>query len=218
MPLSTFENIYLWLRSQPILYRFTLGTRILLALAFLPTGLVKLMGRRFATGLDQAEGGAGEFFEILYSSGLYWQFLGLGQMVAGLLILWHRTSAAGSVLFLAIISNIFFITISYNFSGTWMISSLMLLASLWLCMWEWDRIRYMFDFGNKNSYAIPELSLKGGLEKIIYITGFMSGLLLFMMMRGFFVSENLMKSCFGITIFCFITAIMLGIKYRKSII
>ncbi len=36
-------------RAAPWLQRFTLMNRLLLAMAFLPTGLVKLAGRRFTT-------------------------------------------------------------------------------------------------------------------------------------------------------------------------
>ena len=34
-------------RATPVLRRFTLMNRLLLAMAFLPTGLVKLTGQRF---------------------------------------------------------------------------------------------------------------------------------------------------------------------------
>jgi len=78
------------MRSQPLLYRLTLGTRVLLAAGFIPTGMVKLLGERFTTmSPDTALGG---FFETLYQSGLYWQFLGATQVVAGVLILLPATA------------------------------------------------------------------------------------------------------------------------------
>ena len=39
--LSTLQR---WIRSRPLLYRLTLGTRVLLAVGFIPSGLVKLLG------------------------------------------------------------------------------------------------------------------------------------------------------------------------------
>ncbi len=38
-----------WVRSRPVLYRLTLGTRVLFAVGFIPTGAVKLLGRRFTS-------------------------------------------------------------------------------------------------------------------------------------------------------------------------
>jgi hypothetical protein len=60
-----------WVRARPLLYRLTLGTRVLLAVGFIPTGMVKLLGRRFTT--MSPESGIGGFFETLYQSGPYWR-------------------------------------------------------------------------------------------------------------------------------------------------
>ena len=38
-----------WVRARPVLYRLTLGTRVLLAVGFIPTGAVNLLGRRFTS-------------------------------------------------------------------------------------------------------------------------------------------------------------------------
>src|ERR1700749_5079192 len=81
-----------WVRARPLLYRLTLGTRLLLAVGFIPAGMVKLLGRRFT--LMSPESDIGGFFETLYRSGLYWQFLGLTQVAAGLLVLWNATADA----------------------------------------------------------------------------------------------------------------------------
>ena len=97
-------------RTNGSLIRFTLGLRILLAIAFIPTGTVKLMGRRFTKGVPEEDSPL-IIFEVLYQSTPYWQFVGLVQIVAGLLVLFHRTSAVGSILFMAITTNILFITI-----------------------------------------------------------------------------------------------------------
>ncbi len=215
---TLFDEIYIWIRSQPLLYRFTLGTRILLALAFIPTGLVKVLGRRFATNLDTTDGGVGAFFEILYSSGSYWQFLGLSQMLAGILILWRKTSAIGSIMFLAIISNIFFITISYDFKGTWIITTLLVLAASWLCIWDWDKIRYLIDAKDSVVFQLPELSLQKGLEQGVYIVGFIAGLLFFSMIRGMGLgmTKTVTIILLCVIFVCFMLAIGLGIKNRHK--
>ena len=98
------------IRTEPLLYRFTLGTRILLAIGFIPTGIVKILGLRFSLLSTETEVGA--FFEILYQSGVYWQFLGLAQILAGVFVLIRATSVVGAVMFFGITLNIFLITIS----------------------------------------------------------------------------------------------------------
>ena len=64
-----------WARTRPVLYRLTLGTRVLLAVGFIPTGAVKLLGRRFTSMSPESD--IGLFFETPCRSGPYWRFLGL---------------------------------------------------------------------------------------------------------------------------------------------
>lgn len=47
-------------------------------------------------------------------------------------------------LFLFIMSNIWVITISLHFSGTWFITSLMLLAVIMQLVWDYDKWKYIF--------------------------------------------------------------------------
>src|SRR6201986_3150313 len=115
-----------WVRARPLLYRLTLGTRLLLAVGFIPTGMVKLLGRRFT--LMSPESDIGLFFETLYRSGLYWHFLGLTQVAAGLLVLWNATATVGAMMFFGIMLNVFVITLSYDFRLTPVVTGLMLLA------------------------------------------------------------------------------------------
>lgn len=89
---------------MPLLYRFTLGIRALLAMGFIPTGMVKLLGYRFTSLITESAVGA--FFEALYQSGMYWNFIGFTQVMAGILILVPASSALGALLFLGIILNI----------------------------------------------------------------------------------------------------------------
>lgn len=133
------DQLFLWIRSKPFFYRFTLFTRILLAAGFIPTGLVKALGERFT--LNSPEHPIGAFFEAMYQTGLYWRFLGLTQIVAGLLLLWPRYAHLGAGIFLGIITNIFVITVALDFNGTPIVTGLMLLAVLYLCLWDYHRFR-----------------------------------------------------------------------------
>ncbi|WP_261663555.1 hypothetical protein [Deinococcus sp. Marseille-Q6407] len=118
---------------------FTWLTRVLLWLAFLPSGLVKLMGQPFTT-LPVSDP-IGYFFDALLETGTYYQFIGAAQLLAGLLILIPRTAAVGAVLYLCIITNIFVLTVSLGFGGTTVITGLMLLAALYLLAWDYPRWR-----------------------------------------------------------------------------
>jgi uncharacterized membrane protein YphA (DoxX/SURF4 family) len=139
--LLLLDRFFLWVRLNRWCYRFTLFTRILLAAGFIPTGMVKLLGRRFA-GISMDEP-IGFFFEAFHQSGGYWRFIGASQVLAGLLLLWPRTAHLGAALFAPIMVNIFAITLSMQFGGTPLVTGPMLLAVIYLCMWDFHRFRPM---------------------------------------------------------------------------
>jgi hypothetical protein len=143
--------------QHPATARFTLMCRILLAVAFIPTGSVKLMGERFTSlGMDTS---VGAFFEAMYQTGSYWRFLGLSQVLAGVLLLISATAFYGAVLFLPILVNVVVITIAIEFKGTPMITMAMLLANLWLLAWDLPRWRAVL-------MADGTRSVMGGLTRL----------------------------------------------------
>ena len=127
-------------------------TRYLVGGAFVFASLIKIKGHRF-TQMEGTVAGhnPGYFFEMMYQSGLYWQFIGVAQCVAGLLLLTQRYALLGALAYLSIMANIFVITISYDFAGTPVITGLMLLAGLLLLAWDWNRLRVVV-----NLPALPE--------------------------------------------------------------
>jgi hypothetical protein len=120
-------------------------TRYLIGGAFVFASLIKIKGHRFTQIPDDGGHSVGHFFEMMYQSGLYWQFLGWAQLVAGLLLLTQRFALLGAVLFLGIIGNIFVITLSYDFAYTPVITGLMLLATVLLLLWDWNRLRVLLN-------------------------------------------------------------------------
>ena len=64
MPVAVVDEFFLRVRSKALVFRFTVFTRVLLAASFIPTGMVKLLGRRFTTIPDSTPIGA--FFESMY--------------------------------------------------------------------------------------------------------------------------------------------------------
>jgi uncharacterized membrane protein YphA (DoxX/SURF4 family) len=182
------SGLQLWARSRPLPYRLTLGTRLLLAVGFIPTGVVKLLGRRF-TNMSPASP-IGGFFETLYQSGPYWRFLGLAQVAAGLLVLWPRTATLGALAFFAIMLNVFFITVSYDFRGTPVVTGLMLLATVYLLLWDYDRLRGLVGAGGGLAPPPAGQRLRGPLERGAYVAGFAFGLAFFSAARGLVVPHR----------------------------
>ena len=131
-------DIHTWVRAQPWLSRFTLMNRILLAMAFIPTGMVKVMGRRFTE--IPIENPIGFFFEGMYRSGPFWHFIGGVQVLAAVLLLIPRTAVLGALLFAPIAISILLITIGLDFGGTVFITSGMMLSVTYLICWDADRI------------------------------------------------------------------------------
>lgn len=143
--------------------------RYLIALAFVPSGFTKLMGERF-TQLPKSEA-VGQFFEVLYQSGVYYHFLGLAQIITAILLMTQRFALIGTFLFLAITSNICMITISLPFKGTWIITSSMMFAGFILLYWDKNRIAELYSDHHvqKKRYApvVSKLWINAGVIYII---------------------------------------------------
>ncbi len=140
------------LKHSLLLQLAIIYTRYLVGGAFVFASLIKIKGHRF-TQMEGTVAGhnPGYFFEMMYQSGLYWQFIGVAQCVAGLLLLTQRYALLGALAYVSIMANIFVITISYDFAGTPVITGLMLLAGLLLLAWDWNRLRVV-----ANQPAVPE--------------------------------------------------------------
>ncbi len=170
-------------RATPVLQRFTLMNRLLLAMAFLPTGLVKLTGQRFT--ILPVDDPVGFFFEAMYRTGPYWRFIGLVQVLAAVLLLVPRTATLGALLFLPVVGSILLITIGVGFGLTAVIVAAMLLANLWLLCWDADRIRAAgADLWGSRRDVHPLRDMHE-LERAGWLLGGTTGMGLFLATRGF---------------------------------
>lgn len=84
-----------------------------------------------------------QFFRVMTESGLYWRFIGWTQIFAGVLLITQRFAKSGALIFFGMISNIFIITLSYDFRGTPIITGLMLLASIYLLLWDARSLQFL---------------------------------------------------------------------------
>lgn len=155
------------IKSTVLAQLFIIYTRYLIGSAFVFASIVKIKGERFSRpGMDDPMGTPFHLFETLYQTGLWWQFMGWGQFLAGVLLLTQRYALLGAVMNFPIVLNVFFITISLDFSGTPMITSGMLLANIILLMWHWPQLKI---FINKKPDSFSTGSVEG--LKIWEITG-----------------------------------------------
>jgi uncharacterized membrane protein YphA (DoxX/SURF4 family) len=134
------DGLHARARAHPVLQRLAVVSRILSAVGFIPTGLVKVLGHRFTTVVD-LDDPISAFFEAMYRTGAYWRFIGWAQVLAGVCILVPRLTTLGAMLFLPVLANIFVITVALRFTGTPIVVGLMLLADAFLLIWDYDRLK-----------------------------------------------------------------------------
>lgn len=103
------------------------------------------MGDRFTLlGIDNP---VGFFFDALFQTGVYWNFIGIAQLFAALFLVIPRTVSLGAVLYFPIILNIFVITVSMDFKGTVYITGMMLLGSIYLLVWDFAKLKPLLSKG-----------------------------------------------------------------------
>ena len=183
-PLPTsLAPLHKWVRRQPWLARFTLLSRVLLAMAFLSTGLVKVAGQRFT--LMPVDTPIGFFFEAMYQTGPFWYFIGFVQVAAALLLLIPSTTLVGALICLPISFSILLITWGVGFGNTVFVAAGMTLSAAYLVCWDGDRVwSSARTILGRNPGPAP---LEGAsiLERAGWLIGSTAGLALFLGTRGF---------------------------------
>lgn len=142
--LNKFEQFHAEVRNNKWLGYFTIFLRIALAYAFLMAGFTKVDGERF-TSLSNNHP-MGHYLEALFHTGFYYTFIGVAQMLAGLLLLIPRTALLGALLYFPIILNICILSYAVRFDGSLLTSPLMVLANLYLICWDYHRIKFILPF------------------------------------------------------------------------
>jgi uncharacterized membrane protein YphA (DoxX/SURF4 family) len=97
---------------------FILAARVLLASTFISYGYSKLTDSQFGLTAAQAALPVGQLglFKLswyLFGQEPFKSFVGVSQVVAGLLLLWNRTALLGALLLLPIAANVLVIDITY---------------------------------------------------------------------------------------------------------
>ena len=168
--LQPIFNLIEWLKGKVLVKIFVIYLRYLIGFAFVFASLVKMQGERF-TQID-LKNPIGHFFEAMYQTGWYWQFLGWSQFFAGVLLLTQRFATVGALVFLPIILNIFVITHAIDFgSGTPIITSLMLLGNVFLILWDYRKWMILFEEDHQIKLDLSGTKDAFMTDKIWSVTG-----------------------------------------------
>jgi uncharacterized membrane protein YphA (DoxX/SURF4 family) len=139
------EGLISKLKQNKILQIFTISIRYLLGTSFVWASILKIQGRRFTPQSAEHEpiNSLNHFFESMYQSGLYWHFIGWGQLMAGFLLMSQIFSTLGAVVFFPLMLNIFIITISFGWVGVLHVTLPMLLINIYLLLWDWNKLKFV---------------------------------------------------------------------------
>ena len=149
---NNLDTLHKSVTGNRALQIFTAFTRILLAIGFIPPSIKKIMHEPFTMLPDSHP--VGHYFNALYATGFYYEFIGWGQLIAAILLLFPRTAHLGALAFFPIILNIAVLTSSVGFAGTNYLTALMLLAATYLVAWDYDRLKPIF-FSNRKEKTRP---------------------------------------------------------------
>lgn len=167
--MNRFEEIYYEAKSDNWFQRFAIFCRLALAASFIPAGYIKIIGERFAAGLP-SNNPLGHYFDALHLTGYYYTFIGVAQIVTAILLLIPRTSLLGALMYFSLIVNICVLTYATRFDGT-RIVTIMLLASLFLLIWDYDRLKYILPFKQPNTDPYVLKKPRGVRLRVIFFGG-----------------------------------------------
>lgn len=180
------EEIYYEAKADDWFKGFAVFCRIALAISFIPTGIVKIMGERFAAGLP-SNNPLGHYFDALYQTGYYYTFIGIAQLIIAILLLIPRTALLGALMYFPIIINICVLTYATRFEGTRLVT-MMVLASLFLLIWDYDRLKQIVASKQQNTVSNkPNKSLAVRLRIIFFGGSF--AVLAFIIIGTFYLFE-----------------------------
>src|SRR6195256_115420 len=142
--MNRIEELYYEAKADKWFKRFAVFCRIALAASFIPAGYLKIVGERFAAGLP-SNNPLGHYFDALHLTGYYYTFIGIAQIITAILLLIPRTALLCALIYFPIIVNICVLTYATRFDGT-RGNTMMLLASLFLLIWDYDRLKHILLF------------------------------------------------------------------------
>jgi uncharacterized membrane protein YphA (DoxX/SURF4 family) len=178
---STLDRLHLQAKENRWLWYFSIFNRLALAAGFIPSGMVKILGERFASGVS-ANHPMGHYLEALHTTGYYYTFIGIVQVAAALMLLIPRTVTLGAFLYFPIILNICILTFAVRFDGSLFTAPLMVLANLYLLGWNYDKWKYILPFNHPEiPGAIPKQKSLSNKFPVKFFAGVFVAVIVFML-------------------------------------
>lgn len=163
------KNFFIKLRHNRLLNLFAINLRYAIGLGFIPSGMIKLLGKPFTRA--ENVGVFYDFLHAMYATGIYYNMIGFMQVFAGVLLITQRFSTLGAAIFLPIIFNITVLTLSTIGSFTPLIATLMLLGIIFLLVWDQHKWLNILSPDNR-LYDIPRTNDFPTFQKVHIYTGF----------------------------------------------
>ena len=178
---SAIDRLHAKARENKWLWLFSIFCRLALAAGFIPAGITKLIGERFASGLSVVHP-MGHYLEALHTTGYYYTFIGVVQVLAALMLLIPRTVTFGAFLYFPIILNICILSFAVRFDGSLFTAPLMVLANLYVLAWNYEKWKYILPF-NSQTTEHADLPPKGLSYKfpVLFFAGVFATFVLFVL-------------------------------------
>ncbi len=205
----SLDKAHAWVVKRWWAQMFAVFIRLTLAVGFIPPSIPKILHKPFTALPDSNP--VGHYFNALYQTGFYYEFIGWAQITAAILLLIPRTAHIGALMFLPIIVNIAVLTTSVGFVGTWFLTILMCLAAAYLACWEYDRLKPILFYNRVDQprrfrfqfLSIPAFFAAGGA---------LMGVLWWMLRLGNL--PNYLTIGAGLAAFGFVFGLLFALHYR----
>lgn len=134
----------LWLRARRTRWVnvFVVNLRFLIGFAFVPAALKKVLDQPFTDPSNH--GRFHDFLHGFYATGWFYQFVGVMQLVAAVLLFTQRFATAGALVALPILTAITAFCWSTQVYPTATIATLMWLGTIGLLIWDIHKWRGVF--------------------------------------------------------------------------
>ena len=195
---SKLDQLHLEAKGNKWFHYFAIFLRLALAFGFITSGMVKIMGERFASGLS-VNHPMGQYLEALHHTGFYYTFIGVLQVIAAILLLIPRTVILGALFYFPVILNICVLSYAVRFEGSILTSPLMVLGCLFLIFWNYEKIKYILPFNHTIiPNAIPKqknLNKKFPTKFFLGVIATVMAIILFIRFGFDIMPRNSLKDC-----------------------
>jgi len=123
------------LKKRSLFRLFYWAARIGLGLTFILSGIRKMPGVKFT--ILPVDNPVGAYFNAMYETGFYWNFIGCFQIIIGFLVFFNRFVVVSSLLMMPVNINIFLVSIALHMRGTPIITSAMVFGNIFLLLWHY---------------------------------------------------------------------------------